>query len=818
MKNKNIALLIGIPILVALAMSVVWWLYPQVHPDAGIRLPLTRTEIEQRAVKLVNLFPHKADGFYVDAVLDKNSSFIRAIQEEKGLAGGLQLQRDSLAGTFWNVRWLAENRLADTPDARRDPAWLFYATLNLHFDVRGDLIRLAYDLPEDLQPTSLSPEEARSYLNRFLGDFTTVDSISPDSIKGMGVMPLEKRQSGGRTDYEFVWREGEKGTLFEKRVQVKLTGDQLSFFESAFLRKSAFSNVNRIQNFVFVLLLMLLLVVSSIIAFRRWRAYEMDFSMGLIIGFLGTFTFMYYLYASNYREPGLQPIVIAVINGIFSGGTMVLLWASGETLAREQNPTHFGAINLLRNGYWQHSLIGASILRGMGIAAVALVVYLGLTHLAAKVEVVTVVPLWHLGQFPFSASFPFLHLLTVNMFINFWAIAAYVLFGYAVLRRFLRFRIIYLPVWIAIVALVQMGLTDPFFVAFFVEAVAMAILLWSFLRHGILTSLVAMFFFNLTYSSLAFFTVDNAQYQLSGWMTVAFALVTLAYAAFTLLTRDRVSDPDRLAPVFYKNITERERMKRELEIARTVQMDFLPKANPDFVMLDIASRCVPALEVGGDYFDFIELGGNRLGVVIGDVSGKGTQAAFYMTLTKGFLRALANISDSPAFVLTQLNRLFYDNVKRGVFISMVYAIIDMDANCLHLARAGHNPILLYRKAAGTLENLYPRGLALGMERGEAFERIIQEMTVEIHPGDFFVFYTDGITEAMNKDKEEFGEERLQATLSGLADQPAEAAMNGIFREVKHFVAKAEQHDDMTMVMVKVAARKGLKMGIQRHLA
>jgi serine phosphatase RsbU (regulator of sigma subunit) len=207
--------------------------------------------------------------------------------------------------------------------------------------------------------------------------------------------------------------------------------------------------------------------------------------------------------------------------------------------------------------------------------------------------------------------------------------------------------------------------------------------------------------------------------------------------------------------------------------------------------------------VGGDYYDFVELGQNRLGVVIGDVSGKGTQAAFYMTLTKGFLRAMANMSDSPAYVLSQLNRLFYQNVRRGVFISMIYGIFDMDAGELIMARAGHNPVVMRQQHDHSLQNIHPRGLALGMEKGEAFDQLIQEIRIPYQPKDLFVFYTDGFTEAMNSDKEEYGEARFQATINRRSAESAATIMDGVFSDVQQFVGKTPQSDDMTIIVVKI---------------
>ena len=277
----------------------------------------------------------------------------------------------------------------------------------------------------------------------------------------------------------------------------------------------------------------------------------------------------------------------------------------------------------------------------------------------------------------------------------------------------------------------------------------------------------------------------------------------LIYAIVTFWGSDRITDYQRIAPAFAKNITERQRLQRELEIARDVQMSFLPAVNPDVHNLDIAARCIPALEVGGDYYDFVELEGNRLGVVIGDVSGKGTQAAFYMTLTKGFWRALANASDSPAEVLTKLNKLFYDNVKRGVFISMVYGIFDLESGILTLARAGHNPVVMHKGQELNMERIHPRGLALGMEKGVRFGQVIQEVKIPFQLGDLFIFYTDGFTEAMDKNKLEYGEERFEAAILNNSQGTAETVMNAVFKDVKLFAGKAEQHDDMTIVVVKI---------------
>ena len=174
-----------------------------------------------------------------------------------------------------------------------------------------------------------------------------------------------------------------------------------------------------------------------------------------------------------------------------------------------------------------------------------------------------------------------------------------------------------------------------------------------------------------------------------------------------------------------------------------------------------------------------------------------------MTLTKGFLRALAQCQESPATVLTQVNRLFYENVERGIFISMIYSVFDTMKNTLCLACAGHNPILMRKTQAAYVQIVNPTGLALGLDEGSKFSQSIEEVTIEYQPGDLFIFYTDGLTEAMNDQRTQFGEERLSTVVEQLASCSASEIVEGIFKEIKSFVGKTKQHDDMTLAVIKV---------------
>jgi serine phosphatase RsbU (regulator of sigma subunit) len=249
---------------------------------------------------------------------------------------------------------------------------------------------------------------------------------------------------------------------------------------------------------------------------------------------------------------------------------------------------------------------------------------------------------------------------------------------------------------------------------------------------------------------------------------------------------------------------EKERLEEELRIARQIQMSLLPADGAITLPgLRIAALCLPAAEVGGDYYDLIPLSPTRMGVLIADVSGKGTSAALYMAELKGLVLSLSRIYDSPARLLCEANRILSANMDARSFITMTYAVVDTAAADMRYARAGHSPILHLEKATGTTHVLTPQGLGLGIDRGERFEKILQEAHVLLAPGDLFLFFTDGLSEAMNASAELFGEARLREILEQSESLGSDELKERILDAIRSFVGEAAQHDDMTMVILKV---------------
>jgi len=253
---------------------------------------------------------------------------------------------------------------------------------------------------------------------------------------------------------------------------------------------------------------------------------------------------------------------------------------------------------------------------------------------------------------------------------------------------------------------------------------------------------------------------------------------------------------------------EKKRMEEELRIARQIQMSLLPRGPLDFPGISMTALCVPAREVGGDYYDFFHVGDRQLGVLIADVSGKGTSAALYMAELKGLMLSLSQIYTSPRQLLMEVNRIISENLDTRSFITMTYGVLDLAKGVMTFARAGHTPLVYFRGdgAGGPVRVLVPSGIVVGLRipgATEKFAELLEEERIELHQGDVLALYTDGITEAMDAGSDLFGDARLGRLISEHGHLETADLRERILREIESFVGGADQHDDMTMILIKI---------------
>jgi serine phosphatase RsbU (regulator of sigma subunit) len=239
------------------------------------------------------------------------------------------------------------------------------------------------------------------------------------------------------------------------------------------------------------------------------------------------------------------------------------------------------------------------------------------------------------------------------------------------------------------------------------------------------------------------------------------------------------------------------RAAQELAIAKEVQARLFPRTSPSLLSLEYAGACLPARAVGGDYYDFLSLGPDRLGFVIADVAGKGIAAALLMANLQANLRSqFALALEQPQRLLQKVNRLFCDNTPDGAFATLFFADYDDSSGFLRYVNCGHLCALLLRKD-GSCDRLESTSTVLGIFK--TWECSVGEAS--LRRGDLLALYTDGVTESMNHALEEFGEERLLETLRRNRHQACDAVLSSVVDQVRSF-SPHEQHDDITLIIAK----------------
>jgi phosphoserine phosphatase RsbU/P len=254
--------------------------------------------------------------------------------------------------------------------------------------------------------------------------------------------------------------------------------------------------------------------------------------------------------------------------------------------------------------------------------------------------------------------------------------------------------------------------------------------------------------------------------------------------------------------IIYSMANEKKRLDHDLEIARDIQRILLPAEAPAINGFQISGINVPARQVSGDYFDYIRVDEGRLGVAIADVSGKGVPASLIMAICRSVLRAEAAGNPSPADVLRKVNRQLYPDIKEDMFISMAYLILDHERDGVTLARGGHDAPLLYKRQLQSVTPIKSPGMVLGIDSGNVFDRLTADFAVPLERDDCLVLYTDGVTEALNTEGDEFGLERTIEAVRASVTDGAQAIVKRVIDDVRNFTGSNPQNDDITLIAIR----------------
>ncbi len=242
--------------------------------------------------------------------------------------------------------------------------------------------------------------------------------------------------------------------------------------------------------------------------------------------------------------------------------------------------------------------------------------------------------------------------------------------------------------------------------------------------------------------------------------------------------------------------------EHEMVIAKEIQSNLLPSQIPQIPGYEIATYYCPSKEVGGDYYDFIEIDSDHIGLVIADVSGKSIPGSMVMTMTRSLIRMASPQQLSPAKIFSQVNRTLAKDIMRGMFVTSMYGILEIFQHKLLLSSAGHNPVVVARAANQQNELINPKGMALGLDKGNMFDKTIHDQSIALQPGDRVVFYTDGVPEAMNPKNEEFGEERFLQIITKTGKQSCQAFVQSLVQTLTQWRGNGPQSDDITILVIK----------------
>ncbi|MDZ7289999.1 MAG: SpoIIE family protein phosphatase [candidate division KSB1 bacterium] len=788
------------------------YLMPQINPFFASRPEVTRSQARAIVDECLERQNFDVSDFYCDAIYIYDHSGLDYLMGAFGVKPIIELGReDRLPLSYWQFDFYR--------NVPKDQQQELYRVL---VSPSGKLVGFMHVLPDSAARDTLSAEAALQLAQHTLqnwpdiqfADFKLEQSTSTKKLK--------------RTDHRlvFVRQHASLGEGAEV-VGVQVAGTELAGVIHNFRDPQNFVTasgvvgatsllINTISVAVFIVLLF-----ASLIAFLR-KYHEGEIGVRIGVWLAGIVFFMLTLFVFNIWErmgyaTGFGAIsqlytkliviavqIILVYN--FTAAMVLSTWTVGEQFARADRPRLLSGVDSVFNRRWLTKNIGRELPVGFAFGliifgAVQLLIYAMIHYWGA------------LPRLSYSSGGPFDSYLP--LFTIFVTMVITALFDEIVFRLFLITslrRLLKSPALAIILAGMLYGLYLIFFgnhygfrpVPFaLIPSIALGLIQgFIFWRYGLLASMTSGAVFAalnvigpLLGSPSPFFLGNG----IAGLLLLFGALIVGLIGAWRGEEFEYKPEDE---PAHIRRIKERVRLQKELEIARRVQLGLLPKTQPKIAGFDIAGACLPALEVGGDYFDFVDLGNDKLGIAVGDVSGKGVPAAIYMTLTKGILQSHAEENLSPKLVLSKVNHLMYRTIERGWFVSMFYAVLDSHRRLMRFARAGHNPAIVFSSGESEARLLQPAGIGLGLEVGDIFTKTLVEGELQFSPGDTLVFYTDGFTEAMNSDLEEFGDKRFLDLLHRYNDGSAEQLVQRAFAEVQEFAGDHPQHDDMTIVVLK----------------
>ena len=794
-------------ILAGLTLIVLIFVFYSSSPFKSFPMNISRGEAISIAEEYLNKENIDVSGMYKEGIVDENTVVNKYLLKKLGSEGLEKFSKKEKLGNYGWVVIFHENKASNEP----------HITYTLGLSNNGNIISYERSIPDTSVIPSVTLDEAKKIITKVIQSRLNIE------LNDFVLVKSEQNNLNQRTDYFFRWEKDVEGVEGKILVEAQVQGNQAAMYKVGFHVPDKYRNVINTQEALFgtasVIFVAFLMVFALFFFLKKYHQGEIWINAGKFF-FLIYFIIALFLIANNWPNVGLNvtmgtlsfisvKVIVLLINGLVIQFLLALLvfaaWSVGESYGREFWPEKLKGIDSLVKGHFFTISSGYSALRGLVLGTGLAFIYLVMSILLdghdssffispiSNFEVFYgyVPVLDTIGKSFLAAS---LTGITTTFFV--------VNFVYSKkpnkLISILAAGVVSMLANVIVATPPSVNELGANIVIYFIFGTALA---YIYFKFDFLTLLIMLFYSTVIYDV---FTI----YPSSGYFSINFWIITIAlFAAPLIYLISRIKKQEFILkdyglPSHVEKISERERLKKELEIAAKVQLSLLPKEQPKLEEYDIAGLSIPAKEAGGDYYDFVKLSDNKIGIAVGDVSGKGVGAAIYMTLTKGILQAHAEENVSPRVVLGKVNRLLYKTIEKNSFVSMFYAVLDPVKHTLLYARAGHNPGIFCSFKETNSKLLVSRGMALGLEEGKIFNETLHEDTIELKNGDVVVLYTDGFTEAMNASLEQFGEKKLIEIVEKNRYKSSNDLLNLILKDVRKFTKEHPQHDDMTIVVLK----------------
>jgi len=789
-----------------IGILVFTWIYPKLYVSPHINLDMSREQVYTRADSVLLSLGYDFKNIQSIVMLENNKEQYIYLQKRfnKKHADAI-VEADSIPVFWWSCEYLFDKAQVDSTNI------VIRSSSERNREDRNEgKIKVLLDLNGRVKYLNLRDCEKFYFENEKYKDINSraeeiAKQVLEEDFQNWYFYQKNRYNRAGREEINFLWKRNKTVAGEEADLTIAFSEQRVVLVEKKFLIDSKY--LNKLHASTNLDILSLLISILAVILFIiRLRLDLLDLKIGIVpaisVVLLWGIKFFTDIYYETFKLFSVISILGFFITSLFIGGGVWLLFSVGESLTREVWQEKLLSIDYLRTRIFTRD-VSSSIVKGISLGFILVAIVSSLQYFIVMSGYSAIGFLPNLVVM-FSHKIPWLYGISI-IYQLFIYISMMFFFAVPFIKRYFRWPVLGYLILVVSVIFANKGFPslDSVIINSILNLIVFVIFFIFMLRYDILTVFIGGAVLPVIFYAYAAIVSNSAYLQVNG-------IIMLSLPALLLLTalvfkRNKVDSAELkdFVPPYLHRIYERERQKRELEIARNVQLQFLPQKEPQINNVEISSFCLPAMETGGDYYDFLKLGSDKLGVAIGDVSGKGISASFYMTLTKGFLLSHAKISSSPKEVLTRINELFYENVPRGVFISMIYGIFDFSKSTLTIARAGHNPMIIFKKQKGVTEELKSQGIGLGLEKGKVFSETIEDIVIPLSQGDICFFYTDGLNEAENIKGEEFGEQRIHDIISNNIDKTADDILNIIKNDIDDFTSGREQHDDMTAVIVKI---------------